>query len=294
MSYGFRTLEQGQWAALWIGEASGGRPIEVYRTYDLLIEAPNWTADGSEIIVAGEGDLWRMDAGSFDVFARIHVTGAAPFNNDHVVGPDGLTMFGSAKDGNIYSAPVNGGSATCLTAQSSAEGLRHYLHGVSPDGRRLSFIGLRLRPEGGVAEANVFTMSADGGDLQQVTFGAALADGCEYDPSGEWLYFNTEVFDGHAQIARIRPDGSGLEQLTCDERVNWFPHLIVNGLALYLSYPEGTEGHPADRAVELKLVNGDWATPQTVAAFNGGQGTINVNSWSPDGSRYAFVSYGRD
>lgn len=278
---------------MWIGNASGGQPIEAYRTNDLLIEAPNWTAGGDGIVVAGEGDLWVMDAGALDGFVRIPVTGAAPFNNDHVVGPDGVTMYGSAKDGNIYRAPVRGGAADCLTADSSAEGLRHYLHGVSPDGRRLAFIGLRLRPEGGVAEANVFTMSSDGGDLQQVTHGTALADGCEYDPSGEWLYFNTEAFDGHAQIARIRTDGSGLEQLTVDERVNWFPHLNTRGQAVYLSYPPGTEGHPPDRAVELKLVETDWTKPKTVAAFNGGQGTINVNSWSPDGERYAFVSYGR-
>jgi Tol biopolymer transport system component len=30
---------------------------------------------------------------------------------------------------------------------------------------------------------------------------------------------------------------------------------------------------------------------QTLAQFFGGQGTVNVNSWSPDSKQIAFVSY---
>jgi Tol biopolymer transport system component len=108
--------------------------------------------------------------------------------------------------------------------------------------------------------------------------------------------FNTEQFStrpGHAQLARVRPDGTGLEQLSFDERVNWFPHVAPTGdVAVYLSYPPGTLGHPADLPVKLRLVAVDaWQEPTTLVALNGGQGTINVPSWAPDGSAFAFVDY---
>lgn len=127
----------------------------------------------------------------------------------------------------------------------------------------------------------------------------APADGAEFSPDGEWIYFNTERFStdpGHAQIARVRPDGSGLEQLTFDERVNWFPHLSPDGdSAYYISFPPGTLGHPADLPVEIRFVRtDDWAAATTVAALFGGQGTINVNGWEPNGRRFAYVDYPLD
>lgn len=139
------------------------------------------------------------------------------------------------------------------------------------------------------------TISADGTDLRQLTDDDAPTDGCEYSPDAEWILFNTERFDGHAQVARIRTDGTGLEQLTFDERVNWFPHIAPTGThAYYLAYPAGTTGHPADRDVEVRLVEGDgWDEVTTVTRFNGGQGTMNVNGWDPTGTRFAVVAYPR-
>ena len=60
---------------------------------------------------------------------------------------------------------------------------------------------------------------------------------------------------------------------------------------VYISYPEGTLGHPADKDVILRLMHPDGGKPRDLAAFNGGQGTINVNSWAPDSRRFAYVAY---
>jgi Tol biopolymer transport system component len=105
--------------------------------------------------------------------------------------------------------------------------------------------------------------------------------------------FNTELFDGHAQIARIRPDGSGLEQWTFDEFVNWFPHISPDGRwATYISFPPGTAGHPPNVWIDVKIVALDaWSSATTVAHLLGGQGTLNTNSWAPDSSTFAYVSY---
>ena len=118
-------------------------------------------------------------------------------------------------------------------------------------------------------------------------------DGPEYAPDGNWIYFNSErASPGQAQLFRMRADGSGVEQLTFDERVNWFPHFWPDGeRVVYLSYPAGTRGHPADRDVILRTMAPDGSGQRDVVAFNGGQGTINVNSCAPDNRRFAYVAY---
>jgi len=98
---------------------------------------------------------------------------------------------------------------------------------------------------------------------------------------------------GHAQVFRMHAnDGTGLEQLTFDSQVNWFPHLSPDGKQIaFLSFPQGTLGHPADKDVLLRLMNPDGSDQRTIASFFGGQGTINVNSWAPDSQRFAYVAY---
>ena len=87
-------------------------------------------------------------------------------------------------------------------------------------------------------------------------------------------------------------DGSQVEQLTHDERVNWFPHISPDGRwVVYISFPPGTLGHPANRDVILRRMRPDGTEQADLVGFNGGQGTINVNSWSPDSKRFAFVMY---
>ena len=90
----------------------------------------------------------------------------------------------------------------------------------------------------------------------------------------------------------MRPDGSGVEQLTYDERVNWFPHLSPDGRRMaYVSFPPGTLGHPADRDVILRLCAPDGTGIRDLVRLHGGQGTMNVNSWAPDSRRLAYVDY---
>lgn len=55
----------------------------------------------------------------------------------------------------------------------------------------------------------------------------------------------------------MRPDGTGVERQSHAETVDWFRHL-AGDKAIYLAYPPGARGHPADLLVELKLVTGDW------------------------------------
>jgi len=59
----------------------------------------------------------------------------------------------------------------------------------------------------------------------------------------------------------------------------------------YLNYPEATTGHPADKEVAIRIMDPEGGSMREIDAFNGGQGTINVNSWAPDSRRLAYVTY---
>jgi len=57
------------------------------------------------------------------------------------------------------------------------------------------------------------------------------------------------------QIWRMRPDGSGPEQVTSDEFNNWFPHLSPEGKRMvFLSYEKGVTDHPPDKDVMLRIM----------------------------------------
>ena len=169
----------------------------------MLIEAPNWTLDGAALIVNGAGRLWEVPL-SEPALLPIPLTGVPDLNNDHVLAPDGQRIYVSANDWHIYEASLAGGPTRRITGASGIDGLMHFLHGVSPDGDRLSFIGLEPEESNYWARANVFTMSVRGDDYVKLTDTAYPADGCEYAPDGRWLYFNTEQFSGHAHSLGCR------------------------------------------------------------------------------------------
>ncbi|MDQ0119629.1 Tol biopolymer transport system component [Pseudarthrobacter defluvii] len=284
-----RALQPGQQCEVWIASAGGGLEL-AYATGNMLLEAPNWTLDGRALILNGDGLLWKLDLADGSL-AGIGLTGLPALNNDHVLAPDGETIFLSGEDGHIYRAPLAGGQATRIT---DGDGSFHFLHGVSPDGTELAYVGI----EGGdfTRPGRLMTKKSDGGAAARVDVGPGHCDGPEYSPDGGWLYLNTESFTmvpGHAQLARVRPDGSQFERLVHSASVDWFPHPSPDGrLAGYLRFPAGTQGHPADLPVDVVLVSTtDWTTPLHTWPVFGGQGTLNVNSWSPDSDRFAYVAY---
>lgn len=277
-----RTLAPGQICRVHVVNASTGESEIVHIDEAVLLEAPNWSA-ADELILNGDGVLWRMPADGSAPPGAITHEALPELNNDHVLAPDRETVYMSANDGHLYAASLTGGPTRRITSDES--GHWHFLHGVSPDGTQLAYVA--LNPDAGWDSGTVHTIGVDGQGDTAITRGRGPDDGPEYSPDGQWIYFNTERFSpapGHAQIARVRRDGTGLEQLTFDDLVNWFPHLDPTGRrAVYLSFPAGTIGHPADLDVQLRLVDLDagataWASASVLVDLSGGQGTINVNS----------------
>jgi Tol biopolymer transport system component len=288
-----RILTDGQRSRVFVYDLATGEQSLIHESSDVLYEAPNWTIDGAELVINGDGALYRLPADGSSAPRRIDNGNLAELNNDHVLDPNGKHVFVSAMDRHIYRAPLAGGEATRITDDDG--GRFHFLHGVSPDGSTLAYIGVEIDPDGTWNAPNVFTIPAEGGENTQLTNDRFPDDGSEYSPDGEWIYFNSERADtgaGHAQLYRMRPDGSGIEQLTSDERVNWFPHVSPDGSKMvFISFPPGTIGHPADKDVILRLANVDGSEQRDLVHLFGGQGTINVPSWSPDSTKFAFVDY---
>ncbi len=282
----WRQLETGQRSRLHIVELDGTDRV-VHESDVAVFEAPNWAMDGS-IVFNEDGWLHRWVDG---VVTRIE-TSVADFNNDHVLDPDGEHIFATSEDGHIYRMPLAGGEAVRVTRDDDGL-MAHYLHGVSPDGRVLLHIGGAARAEGAVY--NIYAFDLETGVTTALTDSAKPHDGAEFSPDGAWVYFNAERNSerpGHAQLFRMRPDATGIEQLTGDDRVNWFPHLSPDGTRMvYISFPPDTLGHPANRPVQVVLTDPLARNESLRIDLFGGQGSLNVNSWAPDSARFAYVDY---
>ena len=286
-----RSLAPGQRSRIRILDVETGQDVIVHDSAEVLYEAPNWSYDGDWLIVNGDGHLFRVPVGGGDP-QQIDLGDLPDLNNDHVLAPDGQDVYVSADDGRIHRAPLSGGETIPVTED---DGHLHFLHGVSPDGTTLAYIGVQRLEDGTWLPPKVFTVPSSGGAPTPLTQDEFPDDGAEYSPDGAWIYFNSErarTAPGHAQLFRMRPDGSGVEQLTYDERVNWFPHLSPDGRRMaYVSFPPGTLGHPADRDVILRLCTPEGTDIRDLVRLHGGQGTMNVNSWAPDSRRLAYVDY---
>jgi hypothetical protein len=266
-----------------------GRRQTIYKS-EQPFEAPNWTRDGSALIYNTSG---RTDARGrlyrFDLATRqptlIDTGTSNRNNNDHVLSFDG-TMLGisdqSAGQSAVYTVPTAGGAPKRITPLTPS-----YLHSWSPDGKSLIYTGGRS------GEFDIYSIPADGsGPEVRLTDFKGLDDGPEYTPDGKYIYFNS-VRSGTMQIWRMKPDGKDPEQITNDEWNNWFPHISPDGQWIaYIAFPKDVapSDHPYYKRVYLKLLPIAGGTPKVIAYVYGGQGTINVPSWSPDGRMLAFVS----
>jgi TolB protein len=246
-------------------------------------EAPNWSRDGSFFLFNQDGGIYKL-AVDGDSPQRIPTGVQVLCNNDHGISPDGTMLAISdstqLKKSLVYTLPIAGGAPKQITVNAPS-----YWHGWSPDGSTLVFTGQRDD------NFDIYSIPVAGGEEKRLTSAPGLDDGPEYSPDGAWIYFNSER-TGHMQIWRMRPDGSSQEQFLTSETNDWFPHISPDGKSMvYISYEKGVTGHPPNKDVTLNLMTLADRKIKALAQLLGGQGTINVPSWSPDSARVAFVSY---
>jgi TolB protein len=247
-------------------------------------EAPNWTHDGAYFLFNSEGHILRLPVGG-GTPTTIDTGTATHCNNDHGISPDQQWLAisdGSQPDhqSSVYVVPIVGGTPRRVTQNSPS-----YWHGWSPDGKTLAFVGQRS------GDFDIYTIPVTGGDETRLTTAKGLDDGPEYSPDGTYIYFNSER-TGHMQIWRMHADGSKQEQITFDDYNNWFPHISPDSKwMVFLSYGNDVTGHPPNKDVQLRVMSLSDGKITVLVKLFGGQGTINVPSWSPDSLKVAFVSY---
>jgi TolB protein len=251
-------------------------------------EAPNWTRDGKSFLFNRRGHIERLPVAGGE--PEIINTGlATDCNNDHGISPDGAQLAISDNsqekhDSLVYIVPLAGGAPRRITRDSPS-----YWHGWSPDGKTLAFVGQRN------GDFDIYTIPAAESSASPIetrlTTAKGLDDGPEYSPDGKYIYFNSER-TGTMQIWRMLADGTQQEQVFVDDYNNWFPHISPDGQwMVFLSYAKDVIGHPQNKDVQLRAMSLVDKSIRVVATLFGGQGTINVPSWSPDSKQVAFVSY---
>jgi hypothetical protein len=253
-------------------------------------EAPNWTRDGAALVynISGRGEnrgkLVRFDLATSQP-TTVDTAPNTRNNNDHVLSFDGQMLGISDQTSGasaVYTVPAVGGTPKRITPNTPS-----YLHGWSPDGKTLVYTGGRN------SEFDIYAIAADGtGAERDLTNSKGLDDGPEYSPDGKFIYFNS-VRSGSMQIWRMQPDGSSQEQVTNDGWHNWFPHISPDGQSIaFISFPKEVDAadHPYYKHVMIRVMPVAGGAARTIAYVYGGQGTINVPSWSPDSRMLAFVS----
>jgi len=252
----------------------------IYRAEDSL-QAPNWTPDGRHLIFNHNGGMFSFDLVT-GVPAPISTGSQVHCNNDHTLSFDGSMLgISSGSPSMVYTVPIAGGEPTRITPTGPS-----YLHGWSPDGKFLLFTGQRA------GNFDIYKVPSAGGPEVRLTTAKGLNDGSEFTPDGRTIFFNSDR-SGKMQVWRMNADGSGQAQVTDDDYNNWFPHVSPDGKTiLFISFPPDItpNDHPFYKHVYLRSMPATGGKAKVVAYLYGGQGSINVNSWSPDSRSIAFVS----
>lgn len=294
-------MELKEFSTTWQGRASNS----LLQVYDLasgtakvvaripqVIEAPMWSQDGKSLVYNSKGLIWRCDLETGEI-KQVQTGAAIACNNDHVLAPDGsgIALSGNVEDSlvsKIYTYDFETGELKEVVSTPWS-----YLHGWSPDGKTLAYCAGRQTENG--MEWDVYTCPAAGGEETRLTDAPGLSDGPEYSLDGKTIWFNS-VRTGLMQVWKMNADGSDQTQMTFDEEWNsWFPHISPDlKKVVYLAYHKGDlepDQHLPDKNVEIRMIPAEGGKPQTLLKIFGGQGSINVNSWSPDSAKFAFVSY---
>ena len=269
------------------------RTHKVVKEFPFVLEAPNWTPDGKWLVVNVDGKLYKIAPDGSSDLIEINTGNISQCNNDHVITADGKWIGLSANDPSnrnynsyVYVVPFDGGQPRKITPEGPS-----YLHGISPNGKTAAYCAFR----GPDMEQDVWAMPIKGGKEKRLTDAPGLDDGPEYSPDGKYIWFNS-VRTGRMQVWRMKANGKQQTQMTFDHDMNsWFPHISPDGQSVvyiaYHDYELAPDSHIADLNVQLRMIPAGGGEPEVLLDFFGGQGSLNVNSWSPDSRQFAFVSY---
>lgn len=267
---------------------SNGHRKVLYSTPN-SIQAPNWTVDGKQLIYNSEGRLFQFKLKDGKI-SPLNTGFAIENNNDHVLSFDGSLLGISNHNPNddnnstLYYLHSQGDSNPVVVNKPGLGA--SYLHGWSPDNKKMVFTGQRKD------QYDIYSIEVGTGKEKQLTNLKTLDDGPEYSPDGQHIFFNS-VRTGKMKLWRMDTEGRDQTQLTFDDYNDWFPHVSPDQKwIVFLSFPKDTDpsDHPFYKHCLLRIIPYEGGTPKIIGYLYGGQGTINVPSWSPDSKFISFVT----
>jgi Tol biopolymer transport system component len=247
-------------------------------------QAPNWTKDNLNLIFNDSGHMFTIPVKG-GTPAKIDTGDATDCTGSHGLSPDGkllaITCTAPAYAGrHVFIIPSAGGTPRIVTEHPDS-----YFHSWSPDGKTIAF----TRPSHG--SGNILSIPIEGGAETTLTTGTGISDDPDYSADGKYIYFNSDR-SGSMEIWRMKADGDQPEQITFDGLNSWTPHPSPDGKwIVFVSYGKGTTGHLANKDVALRILSTADNKIRVLTNFVGGDGSMNVNFWSPDSKNLAFVSY---
>lgn len=246
-------------------------------------EAPNWHKDGW-LLLNGGGQLFRLPLDSPALV--VQETGfAQSCNNDHAISPDGrrIAFTDKTESGRaaIYILSLEAGVPRRAVADEPS-----WLHGWSPDGKTLVYAAAR-----GDRRVGIYLWDIEQARERCLSNDFDHADGPDFSADGQWVWFNGER-NGRVDLWRVSRDGAQIQQMSQGGSVDWFAHPSPDGAhVVWLAFPPGTRGHPGNLPVSLWLMPQSGGAGRELTQLIGGQGTINVPSWSACGKCFAFARY---
>ncbi len=262
---------------------------KILASFDHSIQAPNWTQDGKTLIYNSNGVLYKYELATGKI-SMLNTGFANDNNNDHVLSIDG-TKIGIShhnaddeRKSSIYYLPIEGSDTPIKVTK---DGVGHsYFHSWSKDDKKMIFTANRK------GKYDIYEVEVATGKETQLTDLETLDDGSEYSPDNKFIFFNSNR-TGTMQLWKMDANGKNQVQLTFDKYNDWFPHFSPDEKSIvFISFPEDIDSstHPFYKHCLIRSMPVGGGEPKAIAYIYGGQGTINVPSWSPDSKYIAFVS----
>ena len=249
------------------------------------IEAPNWLRDGSPLIYNSGGRIFRVPAPAGHPQA-IDTGFATRCNNDHGVSPDGTcwrsaTSRRDAGSRLIYTLPITGGTPGSSLRRAHRTGTAG-----RPTARRWLFAA------SAAASLTSTRFPSRAAKRQRLTTAPGLDDGPEYSPDGRFDLLQLRAHRHDANLAdenRRQRSRAGHRR-----RIQQLVPASFTRRPVGWCFCRTRKMSPATREnkdVTLRMMTLATKKIDVLGRFFGGQGTINVPCWSPDGRKIAFVTY---
>jgi serine/threonine protein kinase/Tol biopolymer transport system component len=249
---------------------------------------PSWSPHGQRIaywgIPAGSAArvLWTMAA---DGSKLVLVTRDEFLNWSPVWSPDGEYLYFASNRGgsmNLWRVPIDEvsgkvmGAPEAITAPSEWSGLPS----LSRDGKHILYATSESRANLERAAFDPTSLTTD--PLKLVTQGSRGVRSCDVSQDGQWVAFHSSI--PQEDLFVVRPDGSGLRQLTTDAFRDRYPRWSPDGSRLV--FQSNRSGRYEPWSIQA---DGSGLEPMARTSHS----AMTYPFWSPDGKRLALTIVNR-